>query len=98
MTTTAMLDQTSHDYKQLAAHILFIGFIGQFKEWWEEHLIIEDENIIQSIFVTINKNESDIQDRNIFPEIIEFNTIYILDEFISDDDSGIAQEDSSKLF
>ena len=98
MTIMAMSKQMSHGYKQSAAQILSTGFIGQFKEWWEEHLVIKDRNIIHNIFVWINNDESDIQDRNILLEIMEFNTISILDEFTSDDNPEIAQEHSSKLF
>ena len=91
MTTTAMFNQTLHGCNQLIAHVLFIGFIGQFKGWWEEHLIIEDRNIIHDILVTTNRDESDLQDGNILPETMLFN-------ITSDDDSGVIQEDSSKLF
>ena len=92
MITTDMIKQISHGCNQLFAHILSTGFIDQIKEWWEKHLIIRDKNIIHNILITIKKDASDIQDRNILPE-----TISTLGIFATNDDSGIANKDLSKL-
>ena len=90
-----MHNQISHDYNWLAAHILYIGFIGQFKEWWEGHLIIDN------ILVATNKDESNLQDRNTFPETettLIYNVKDILDIFISNDVSGITKKGLLEIF